>query len=120
MRQYPLEEFFVSIVSFHEQVTGWNAYIRRAHDADGLVRGYAMFQQILADVARMNVLPFDPRAAGILAQLRRSGVCVGTMDLRIGSSALSRGFTVLTRNTVDFQRIPDLNVEDWTGPIGSV
>jgi tRNA(fMet)-specific endonuclease VapC len=117
MRQHSLEDFFVSIVSFHEQLTGWNAYIRRADGVEGLVRGYAMFQEILADFARMNVLPFDSQAAEIFAQLRRSGVRVGTMDLRIASIALARALTVLTRNTVDFERIPNLRVEDWTASI---
>ena len=37
MRQHPLEDFFVSIVSFHEQVTGWSAYVRRARGGEGLV-----------------------------------------------------------------------------------
>ena len=117
MRQHSLEDFFVSIVSFHEQVIGWNAYIRRARGVEGPVRGYGMFQQILADFARMNVLPFDSQAAETFAELRRSGVRVGTMDLRIGSIALVRGLTVLTRNTVDFERVPGLRVEDWTGSV---
>ena len=114
MRQHSLDSFFVSIVSFQEQVSGWNAYIRRARGVEGLVRGYAMFQQLLTDFARMNVLPFDARAAETSAELRRSGIRVGTMDLRIGSTALVRGLTLLTRNTVDFERIPGLQVEDWT------
>ena len=118
-RQHSLKDIFVSIISFHEQVVGWNAYIRRARGAEGLVRGYAMFQEILADFARMNVLPFDFQAAETFAQLRRSGVRVGTMDLRIASIALARGMTVLTRNTLDFERIPGLRVEDWTGPFDS-
>lgn len=117
MRQHPTEDFFVSVVSFHEQVNGWNAYIRRARGVEALVRGYAMFQEILADFVRMNVLPFDSQAAETFAELRRSGVRVGTMDLRIASIALVRDLTVLTRNTVDFDRIPDLRVEDWTGPV---
>ena len=29
MQQYPLTDFYVPIVSFHEQVAGWNAYINR-------------------------------------------------------------------------------------------
>ena len=117
MRQHSLDEFFVSIVSFHEQVGGWSAYIRRARGVEGLVRGYAMFQGVLADFARMNVMPFDSEAAETFAKLRGSGVRVGTMDLRIGSIALVRDLTVLTRNTVDFDRIPGLRVEDWTMPI---
>ena len=117
MRQNTLDDFFVSIVSFHEQVNGWNTYVARASGSEGVVRGYRMFQGILADFARMNVLPFDLQAREKFAELRRSGVRVGTMDLRIGSTALVRGLTVLTRNTVDFRQIPDLQVEDWTAPM---
>jgi tRNA(fMet)-specific endonuclease VapC len=116
MHQHPLGDFFVTIVSFHEQVTGWNGYIQRAREIEGVVRGYAMFQEILADFARMNVLPFDSEAAQTFAYLRKSGVRVGTMDLRIGSIALVRNLTVLTRNTIDFEKIPGLRVEDWTTP----
>lgn len=36
------------------------------------------------------------------------------MDLRIASVALANDMTVLTRNRVDFERIPNLTVEDWT------
>ena len=39
---------------------------------------------------------------------------MGKMDLRIASIALSKGLTVMTRNLVDFEQIPGLNVEDWT------
>ncbi len=117
MREHPLDSFFVSIVSFQEQVCGWNAYIRRARAVEGVVRGYAMFQQLLGDFARMNVVPFDARAAEAFAELRSSGIRVGTMDLRIGSIALVRGLTLLTRNTVDFERIPGLRLEDWTVPV---
>ncbi len=116
MRQHSLEGYFVSIVSFHEQVNGWNVYIRRARGVEGLVRGYGMFEGILADFARLNVVPFTAAAAERALELRRSGLRVGTMDLRIGATALVRGFTVLTRNTIDFERIPGLSVEDWTLP----
>ena len=43
-----------------------------------------------------------------------SSLRVGTMDLRIASIELASGMTVLTRNLVDFGRVPHLTVDDWT------
>jgi len=40
----PLSDFFFPIVTFHEQALGANAYISKARDAKGIVRGYRIFQ----------------------------------------------------------------------------
>ena len=107
-------DFYVAIVSFHEQILGWNAYIARAKDQTGIVRGYGRLEKILSDFSRSQVLPFDEAAADIFDDLRSQKIRIGTMDLRIGSIALATGMTVLSRNLVDFQRVPNLNAEDWT------
>lgn len=106
-------DFFVAIVSFHEQILGWNAYINRAKDQMGIVRGYGKLEKILMDFSRSQVLPFDDGAADIFDDLRIQKIRIGTMDLRIASIAMATGMTVLSRNLVDFQKVPDLSVEDW-------
>jgi tRNA(fMet)-specific endonuclease VapC len=111
--QFPATAFYVSIVSFHEQVVGWNSYLNRARTITGVVSAYRMFQDILVDFVAMQVLPFDDVAGSQFETLRRQRVRIGTMDLRIASIALARGFTVLTRNLVDFERVPGLTAEDW-------
>lgn len=114
MSQYAAADFSVSIVSFHEQVLGWNAYISRAKEMAGLVRGYRRFHDLLEYFRDAQVLPFDATAAQRYEALRTARVRVPTMDLRIAAIALSRDLTVLTRNQVDFRRVPGLRVEDWT------
>lgn len=111
---FPPGDFFVSIVSFHKQLNGWNAYLNRARTTEGVVRGYRELQWLIEDYSTHSMLPFDTRAAEIFDSLRKQKVRVGTMDLRIASIALARDFTVLTRNIVDFQKVPGLKVEDWT------
>ena len=111
---YSAEQFFVTIISFHEQVNGWTAYIARARDSALLVRGYTELDGILSDFARAQVLPFSAAAADIYDDLKKRKIRVGAMDLRIASIAIANQMTVLTRNTIDFERIPNLSFEDWT------
>jgi len=116
VRQHNPSDIFVSIISFHEQVMGWNAYISRAKDTAGVVRGYTRLERVLTNFSQAQVLPFDDAAANVFDDLRKQRVRVATMDLRIASIALSRTMTVLTRNFVDFERVPGLQSEDWTLP----
>ena len=110
---------FVSIVSFHEQAVGWNAYLNRAKKMDGLIRGYEKFERLLLDFTRLNILSFDRRAAEEYDQLNALGIRIGAMDLRIAAIARANECTVVTRNTVDFERVPGLRMEDWTLPLQS-
>jgi tRNA(fMet)-specific endonuclease VapC len=68
----------------------------------------------------LPVLPFDEPAdrhyADIRASLERAGTPIGSHDLLIGAHARSLGLTVVTRNLREFERIPGLKVEDWSGP----
>jgi tRNA(fMet)-specific endonuclease VapC len=106
-------DFFVSIVTFHEQVMGWSTYLSRAKSKESVVRAYAKLRTILVDFAALQVLPFDEAAVDMFEAMRDQRVRVGTMDLRIATTALARDYTVLTRNLVDFQKVPGLRVENW-------
>ncbi len=78
------------------------------------MRGYAKLEGILDSFARAQVLPFSDSAADVYEELRSQRVRVGTMDLRIASIVIANQMTLLTRNTVDFERIPNLAFADWT------
>lgn len=113
-RQHALTDFYFPVVAFHEQVMGANVYISRAKKIDNLVHGYRLLEEILVHFKAAQVLPFDVPSAQQFEALRQQRVRIGTMDLRIASIALSHDLTVLTRNLVDFQQVPNLRVEDWT------
>lgn len=67
--------------------------------------------------ARLEVLPFDARAADhaadIRASLERRGQTIGGYDLLIASHARSRGLVVVTGNLGEFNRVEGLRSEDW-------
>ena len=112
--EQPRSEIALSIVSFHEQVLGCNAYINRSRDPVEIVRGYAMFDRLLRTFSTANVLAFDPTAAATFDGLLAQRVMVATMDLRIASIAISRKLVLVTRNLGDFGKVPGLATEDWT------
>ncbi|KAA1261884.1 tRNA(fMet)-specific endonuclease VapC [Rubripirellula obstinata] len=62
----------------------------------------------------IGLLKYDQAAADEFMRLRNAKVRIGTMDLRIASIALVNQMTVVTRNSVDFEQVPELKIEDWT------
>lgn len=67
---------------------------------------------------RLAVVPFDVDAAAhygrLRADLRRAGRPVGLHDMLIGAHARSAGLTLVTNNRRESDRLPGLQVEDWT------
>ncbi len=65
----------------------------------------------------VTVLPFDldsaRRAARIRARLERQGTPIGPMDTLIAGTALAHNATLVTHNTAEFQRVPELQLADW-------
>ena len=110
------EDFFVTIVSFHEQFNGWIKYIALARDSASLVRGYTELEKVVDNFSRAQVLGFGPATAEIYDDLRKQRIRIGAMDLRIASIAIANQLTLLTKNTVDFERVPNLVFSDWTTP----
>jgi tRNA(fMet)-specific endonuclease VapC len=114
MTRYVPGDLAYSIVSFDEQARGARARINSARHLAEVVHRYRLLEIVLADYVNKVVLPFDAAAASIFSGLPRIRGKIGTMDLRIASIALSRGLILLTRNTRDFGRVPNLIIEDWT------
>jgi len=65
----------------------------------------------------LEISAFEQRAAiacgALRAYLEQQGNSIGSMDMLIGSHALSLGVILVTNNTREFQQIPDLKLEDW-------
>lgn len=108
------DTFATTVVTFGEDLSGWLPACRRA--ADGAARAQA-YQRLFGGLdfyREMIVFPFDEVAAKIFDQLRARDKRTGTNDLAIAAITLSVNGILVTRNFVDFSRIPDLPLEDWT------
>jgi tRNA(fMet)-specific endonuclease VapC len=108
------EEIATTIVTYEEQTRGWMAYKARAKNASQEIKAYAKLRKHVEDYRTMNVLDFDERASAEFQRLRHLKIRIGTMDLKIAATVLAKDATLLTRNLVDFRKIPGLKAEDWT------
>ncbi len=65
----------------------------------------------------LDVIDFPSGAARIYGNIRsylqRTGTPIGNYDLLIAAHALYQGLTLVTNNTKEFNRVPDLVIEDW-------
>lgn len=103
-----------TIITFGEDLSGWLPACRRARDGGSRARAYDRVQRGLDFYLRRPCLPFNHAAAEIFDQLRALKLHIGTNDIAIAAITLSVSGILVTRNAVDFQRIPGLQIEDWT------
>ena len=77
----------------------------------------ASLQKALQFFSLLPTLPFDDVAARhcgeIRAELARKGTPIGQYDFQIAAIALAHNLTVVTHNTREFSRVPNLLLEDW-------
>ena len=65
----------------------------------------------------ITILPFEESAALVYGSIRHhlktQGMIIGANDLLIAAHAKSLNLILVTHNTREFSRIPDLILEDW-------
>lgn len=106
------QNFAVTIVSVEEQMRGWLSQIHRQQSISNQLKPYSRLGGLISFWNIWQILPFDEAAAVLFQSLRRQ-VRVGTQDLKIAAIALERGAKLVTGNTIDFERVPGLEIEDW-------
>ena len=65
----------------------------------------------------LRIVNFDETAASIYgkirARLETQGTPIGSLDTLIAAVAISSQITLITNNTKEFSRIPELKLENW-------
>ena len=72
---------------------------------------------IMLILAGISILPFNDAAAVHYGMIRdylvKNGIQVGANDMLIAAHARANNLCLVTHNSKEFERIPDLSVEDW-------
>ena len=93
------------------------AEMRYGAEKRGSTKLAAKIEAILDNI---EVLPLDIDAdrhyGNIRSVLEKQGKTIGPNDLLIASHARSLGLIIVTDNTREYERVPDLAVENWLLP----
>lgn len=80
-------------------------------------RAQALEPVITSFLGSVTVLPFDvpasEQAAQIRAVLKTQGQSIGAYDVLIAATALQHRLIMVTANQREFDRVPDLQTENW-------
>ena len=98
----------ISSVTYAELVHG-------AEKSKAIEKNRVALALLLANIEIMN---FDSLAAEsygkIRADLEKAGTPIGPLDMMIAGHAKALGYTVVTNNTKEFDRVKGLKLENWT------
>ena len=107
-------KIFVTVITFEEQMRGRLNQVKQAKSQESLISAYHALRETIEDYKRLNLLDFDKDAYSCHMNLLRQKIRIGSQDLRIAAIALSVDGILVTRNQKDFEKVPNLKIEDWT------
>jgi tRNA(fMet)-specific endonuclease VapC len=108
------EDLAITVISVEEQLSGWYRRLRRAKQPEELAKVYDRLTAAVRSLSRLPILSFSEAAIRRAKALQASKLNVRKMDLCIAAIALEHQAIVVTRNVRDFERVPNLVVEDWS------
>ncbi|BAY99360.1 hypothetical protein NIES37_33420 [Tolypothrix tenuis PCC 7101] len=112
------ENLAITVVTLEEQMKGWlnviNKYNDKSPQSENLIMAYKGLRDCIEYLNKLRVLDFDQSAYNYYRELINHKVRIGTRDLRIAAIALSINGILVTRNSKDFAKAPNLQIEDWT------
>ena len=107
MKEHNPDELFISTITLAELDQGVQKSIKKEKNATNLKN----FLKVIL------ILPFDKKAAAeygkICAYLQKNGTPIEPLDTLIAAHALSKNLTLVTNNVREFERVPDLKIENW-------
>jgi len=104
------EPYGISVITVSELLHG----VHRADSEKRRLEREAFVERV---IELFPAYPFDLNAARIYARiwanLAKKGIAIGAHDLMIGATSVSLGFSVVTSDARDFERIPGLKIEKF-------
>jgi tRNA(fMet)-specific endonuclease VapC len=110
---HAVHELSITVITVEEEVSGWYRLLRKVRGPGELARVYERLAEAIPVLARWPILPMPQSAITRYEMLKGMNLNVRKMDLRIAAIVLESGAILVTRNVRDFQRVPELQIENW-------
>lgn len=105
--RHPLQALTLSVITVGELRFG-------AEKSQARERALATIEQ-LVQMVRPHPLPLNAAEhyGDIRVSLQKQGLPIGNNDLWLAAHARAEGWTLVTNNTREFERVPGLHIENW-------
>ncbi|WP_434684154.1 type II toxin-antitoxin system VapC family toxin [Pseudanabaena minima] len=107
-------QLHTTVINVEEQLRGRLAQISEIKDGENQSAAYRLLSDTILMLSDFDVLQYNAKAREIYQSLKAQRIRVGTQDMRIASIVIAYNGILLTRNRRDFEKIPNLMIEDWT------
>ncbi len=108
------DTILVSANTVEETIGGWIALLRRVRTNAQRATASESLASSAQFLFQFQILPMTESMYNRYDSLVKQKLNIGSMDLKIASSALELGAKVVTQNVRDFRRVPGLMWGDWT------
>jgi tRNA(fMet)-specific endonuclease VapC len=101
-------------INLEEQLRGRLAQVSDAKLGLPLYDSYRWLSETVTMLSSFRVLQFTIEAQVIYQDFKQQRIRIGTQDLRIAAIARAHQGILLSRNLRDFEKVPELTIQDWT------
>ena len=113
LHQTPEKPIATSIANVEEAMRGWLSAIAKERRIERQIFAYRELAELFTFFSGYTIALLDSNAAGLFNGFRKSGVKIGTMDLKAACIAMANSALFLTANRRDFEKVPGLRFENW-------
>lgn len=113
LNQSPIQPIGTAIVNVEEAMRGWLAAIAKERELERQLLAYRELGELFGFFSGFTIAFLDLHAIQLFKDFRKSGVKIGTMDLKTACIAIANDALLLTANRRDFEKVPGLKFENW-------
>jgi tRNA(fMet)-specific endonuclease VapC len=102
-----------TIVNIEEQMRGWLSAIAKERILLHQIIAYRELTDLFDFFANFHIVSLSAESVDLFNGFRKSGIKIGTMDLKTACIVIAHDAFLLTANRRDFEKVPRLRFEDW-------